>query len=74
MLLQALVAAHVGRYLVESDKTPFILMALYLKKDLTIEQYLVSQTGENLSVCAFGQTPSFSLNILPVDAYCTAGF
>ena len=74
MLLQALVAAHVGRFLVKSDKTPFILMALYLKKDLTVEQYLVSQTGENLLVCAFGQTPSFILNILPVGAYCTAGF
>ena len=74
MLLQALVAARVGRYLMKSDKTPFILMALYLKKDLTVERYLLSQTGENLSVCAFGQTPSFNLNILPVGAYCAARF
>ena len=37
MLLQALMVARVGRFLVKSDKTPFILMALYLKKDLTVE-------------------------------------
>ena len=57
MLLQAMVAARVGKHLMKSDKTPFILMALYLRKDLTVERYLVSQTGENgLLVCAFRHT------------------
>ena len=66
MLLQAIVAARVGRYLMQSDKTPFILMALYLRKDLTVERYLVSQAGDDgLLVCAFyiHPAPRSNLNV-----------
>ena len=47
MLLQAIVAARVGRYLMTDSKQPFIVMALYLKGNLTVERYLVSHNVED---------------------------
>lgn len=51
MLLQAIVAARVGRY-VRKDGTPkgFILLALYLTRTLTVERYLVCQCAEDSQV------------------------
>jgi hypothetical protein len=53
MLLQAIAAARVGRYLMKSGARPFVLMAIYLTKDLVAERYLVCQAGEYKKVCRF---------------------
>jgi hypothetical protein len=53
MLLQATAAARVGRYLMKSSARPFVLMGIYLTKDLVAERYLVCQAGEDKKVCWF---------------------
>ena len=53
MLLQPIAAARIGRYLMKSGAQPFVLMGIYLTKDLVAERYLVCQAGEYKKVCRF---------------------
>jgi hypothetical protein len=54
MLLQATAAARVGRYLLKTVAAqPFVLMGIYLTKDLVVERYLVCQAGEDKKVHRF---------------------
>jgi hypothetical protein len=55
MLLQATAAARVGRYLMKSSARPFVLMGIYLTKDLVAERYLVCQAGKDNKVCQFAE-------------------
>ena len=50
MLLQSIVLAHAGQYLVTAGTT-FFTVAIYLCGNLTAERYIVSQTGSDAQAC-----------------------
>jgi len=50
MLLQSIVLAHAGQYLVKAGAT-FFVIAIYLHRNLIAERYIVTQTGPGTQVC-----------------------
>lgn len=54
MLLQAMTAARVGKYLTNADDArPFVAMAIYVTEHLVAERYLVAQLGNGQNVSEF---------------------
>jgi hypothetical protein len=48
MLLQAVVAARVAKYLLKDTSDTFVVMAIYITKEFAAERYLVSRVASDM--------------------------